>query len=89
MSWSIAQIGYGYSTGTVLLRLGQPTGDIARFCFVRSFEIIKDQPSYRLLMALSALLLMPVDEALGDVTELPELARDEGLATVEETLSGQ
>ena len=80
MSWSIAQIGYGYNTDTVLRRLGQPTGDIARFCFSGSLEIIENQPSYRLLMALSCFFVDASRESLGDVTELPELARDEGLA---------
>jgi tetratricopeptide (TPR) repeat protein len=77
--WSIAQMGFGYGVKSVLARLGQPTSDIARFCFEGALERIRDKPAYNLLMALSLFATDASREALGCVAGLPELDRDEGL----------
>jgi hypothetical protein len=78
--WSIAQMGFGYGVDVVLSRLGQPTSDIARFCFEGAVERIRDKPAYNLLMALSLFAIDASREALGYVADVAVLDRDEGLA---------
>ncbi|MGB0388005.1 MAG: tetratricopeptide repeat protein [Ardenticatenaceae bacterium] len=92
--WSIAQMGFGYGVSSVLTRLGQPTNDIAKFCFEGAVEGIRDPstgsghrtPAHKLLMALSLFAPDASRDALGYVAELPELDRDDGLVALE-TLS--
>jgi len=81
--WSIAQMGFGYGVESILIRLGQPTSDIAQFCFEGALEGIRDKPAHKLLMALSMFATDASREALGYVADLPELDRDEGLVTLE------
>ena len=81
--WSVAQMGYGYAVEPVLRRLGQPTSDIARFCFEGALERIRGKPAHKLLMALSLFATDASREALGYVADLPELDRDEGLVELE------
>ncbi|HSD85682.1 MAG TPA: NB-ARC domain-containing protein, partial [Anaerolineae bacterium] len=81
--WSIAQVGMGHGIELVLKRLSQPTGDIARFCFEGAIEYIQGKPAHQLLMALSLFATDASREALGYVTELPILDRDEGLVALE------
>lgn len=81
--WSIAQIGFGYSTDTVLTRLGQPSGDISHFCFYNAVEMIKEKPAYSLLVALAMFPFDASREALGLVTGLPDLDRDDGLVMLD------
>jgi LuxR family glucitol operon transcriptional activator len=81
--WSVAQMGYGYGVDSVLRRLGEPTGDIARFCFEGAMESIQSKPAHTLLIALSLLDGKANRDRLGKVTDLPELDRDEGLVRLE------
>ncbi len=81
--WSIAQMGFGYSVESMLTRLGQPASDIARFCFEEALECIQAKPAYKLLMALSLFATDASRDALGYITDLPELDRDEGLVELE------
>lgn len=81
--WSVAQMGFGYGVEAVLTRLGQPTSDIAKFCFEGAVERIKSKPTYKLLLALSLFATDASREALGYVADLPELDRDEGLVELE------
>jgi tetratricopeptide (TPR) repeat protein len=81
--WSIAQMGFGYDVEAALTRLGQPTSDIARFCFEGAVERIRGKPAHKLLMALSLFVTDASREALGYVADLPELDRDEGLVELE------
>jgi hypothetical protein len=81
--WSVAQMGYGYGVEEVLQRLEHPGGDIAHFCFDRAIDLIRDRPSYTLLMALSSFPSDANRDALGYVTSLSELTRDESLVTLE------
>jgi tetratricopeptide (TPR) repeat protein len=81
--WSIAQMGFGYDVKTVLTRLGQPTSDIARFCFEGAVEGIRSKPAHKLLMALSLFATDASREALGCVADLSELDHDDGLVTLE------
>ena len=83
--WSVAQIGYGYDVESVLRRLGQPTGDIALFCFKEAVERIRGTDAHVLLMALSLFATDANREALGYVAGLGKdvMSRDEGLVTLE------
>lgn len=81
--WSIAQMGFGYEIEVVLTRLGQPTSDLAKFCFEGALNGIKGKAPYKLLMALSLAKESVCRETLGYVTKLPELDRDEGLVKLE------
>ena len=83
MVWSVAQIGYGYSVDAVLQRLGEPTGDIARFCFEEVTSNIRGTPAYRLLVALSLCTNGASREALSYVTELPPWECEEALVSLE------
>lgn len=83
--WSVALMGLGHSPEAVLHRLGEPSSDIAQFCFEGTMEHIRGDDAHKLAMALS---LFPSDasrEALGQVTGFGKgvLSRDEGLATLE------
>lgn len=81
--WSLAQMGFGYGTQRILERLGNPTGDIARFCFEGAIEQIKDNAAYKLLMVLSLCADSANRDALGYSSGLPELDRDDGLVQLE------
>lgn len=77
--WSIAQIGIGYSIEAVLMRLEQHTGSIAKFCFEEVVSQIRDKPAYKLLIALALFKTDASRLALGYVSNLSILERDEGL----------
>lgn len=81
--WSVAQMGLGYGIEAVLTRLGQPSNDIARFCFEGAVERIRGKSAHKLLLALALFAAAASREALGYVTDLPELDRDEGLVELE------
>jgi LuxR family glucitol operon transcriptional activator len=81
--WSVAQMGFGYGIETVLTRLGQPSSDIAKFCFEGAVERIRDHSSFKLLLALSLFTSNASREALGYITDLAELDRDDGLVELE------
>ncbi len=81
--WSVAQMGFGYDVEAVLTRLGQPSADIARFCFEGTVERIRDRPTHKLLLALSLFAVDADREALGYVADLPKLDRDDGLVELE------
>jgi tetratricopeptide (TPR) repeat protein len=83
--WSIAQIGYGYSASEVLRRLGNPWGDIARFCFEGTVERIRGKSACEILLALAVFATDASLEAVGYVAGFSEdiLSRDEGLIELE------
>ena len=83
--WSVAQIGAGYGVDVVLARLGNPKGDIARFCFEGTVERIRGTDTHKLLMALALFATDASREASGHVAGLAEdvLSRDEGLVELE------
>jgi LuxR family glucitol operon transcriptional activator len=83
IAWSVAQMGYGYGVEAVLRRLGQPSEDIARYCFEGAMQHIRGKPAHKLLMALSLFATDASREALGYVADLLELDRDDGLAELE------
>lgn len=81
--WSIGQINFGYSTKTVLTRLGHPNNDIIKFCFEESLTHIKDKPAYKILQSLSFFATDASRTALGYIASLPELDVDDGLVDLE------
>ncbi len=84
MVWSVAQMNYhGYDVKNVLHRLGDAKGDIARFCFERAIQIIKDKPAYLILVCLSISSYNATRKYLGEISDLSELDRDEGLVELE------
>lgn len=81
--WSIAQISSGYSTESVLRRLGDAHGDIVKFCFEGAISRIKNKPAFKLLLALSLFATDASRDALGHITDLSMYDRDEGLVELE------
>ena len=83
--WSIAQMGLGYGVENVLANLGQPSSDIARFCFDRAVEKIKETEAYSLLLSLSFFATDANRTALGQIAgfERDILGRDDGLVLLE------
>lgn len=81
--WSVAQMGFGYGVEAMLTRLGQPTSDVAKFCFEAAVERIRNKPAYQLLLALSIFAVDASRIALGFVTDLPDLDRNDGLVELE------
>lgn len=81
--WSIAQILAGYGIARVLNRLGEPSNDMARFCFEGVIEKIKANSAFQLLLALSIFKVNASREALGVVTKYSEVDRDDGLVLLE------
>ena len=88
LAWSVAQMGFGYGVDAVLIRLGNPKGDIARFCFEGAMERVRGTDAHKLLMALALFATDANREALGYVAGFGKdiLSRDEGLMVLE-TLS--
>lgn len=83
ITWSIAQMAFGYPVGVILKQLASPHSDIAKFCFDAIIGIIKNSAAYRLLLALSLFADSANREVLGFVTEFSELERDEGVVELE------
>ncbi len=81
--WSISQLGFGYGTEVVLRRLGEPTNDIARFCFSETLQAIHEKVSFRLLMALSVFTIDATRNALRFAANISEIGCDEGLVELE------
>jgi tetratricopeptide (TPR) repeat protein len=81
--WTVAQMGFGYRLETIFDRLGQPTNDIAKFCFEAAIERIQNRPAQKLLMALSMFATDASRDALGYVANLSVLDRDDGLVDLE------
>lgn len=74
---------FGYSPDNVLTRLGSPTNDIIHFCFDQAVIQLSDQPAAKILITLSYFTGTASREALGQVTQLSMLDRDEGLVALE------
>lgn len=82
--WSIAQMGLGYGADTVLGRLGDPKGDIARYCFEGAVDNIKGTDAYRVLMALTCFTPDASRDAVGYVAGIEDrVSRDEALVLLE------
>jgi tetratricopeptide (TPR) repeat protein len=82
--WSVAQISSGYSAESVLRRLGNGHGDIARFCFEEVVQKIQpNKQAYQILMILSIFQTEASREAIGVIADLSEFDRDDGLVLLE------
>ena len=79
--WTIGRIGFGSRIDTVLAKLGNRKGDIARFCYEESIEGIKNKDSFKLLLALALCKGNASREELGIIAgfKKDELSRDDGL----------
>ncbi|MCO5186252.1 MAG: ATP-binding protein, partial [Anaerolineae bacterium] len=85
ISWSIAQIHFGYEVDSVLFKLGNATGDIAQYCFSSSLNAIRRTEAFTILLVIS---LVPSYSYLnrskiGQITGLSDSDRDEGLVILE------
>jgi tetratricopeptide (TPR) repeat protein len=81
--WSIAQMGFGTSIETVLHRIGDAEGDIARYCFQGALELIRGKPAHTLLMALAIFTRDASRVMLGCIADVSNADRDEGLGQLE------
>lgn len=83
--WSVAQMGFGYSTDAVLTQLSQPISDITKFCFEVSVASIRGRAAHKTLMALSLFASGASREAVGSITDFGEglISSDEALVTLE------
>ncbi|MEH1916453.1 tetratricopeptide repeat protein [Nostoc sp.] len=60
----------GYSLKFVLEQLASATGDVARFCFEKSVQGMKGEPSHKLLMSLAIFPDAPIQGAVAEVAGL-------------------
>jgi len=76
---------YGHSVEDILHRLGNPQGNLARYCFESAVRQIKDKPTFDILLALAIFATDASRESLGIVAgfENDLLSRDEGLVELE------
>lgn len=81
--WSIAQMGFGTHIETVLRRIGDAEGDIARYCFQGALELIRGTAAQRLLMSLAIFARDASRVMLGTIADLSNADRDEGLGQLE------
>lgn len=83
LKWSIGLIAAGYPPETVLYKLGEPSSDIIRFCFEQSLSAITGTSAEKLLIALSYFVTSASRTALGTISQLSTLDRDDGLVVLE------
>lgn len=81
--WSIAQMGFGANVETVLHRIGDAEGDIARYCFQGALELIRSKPAHTLLIALAIFTRDASRVMLGRIADVSNADRDEGLGQLE------
>lgn len=77
--WTVAQMGRGYSTESALRRLGDAAGDIAKFCFDGSIELIRQKSSFSIILGLSLFSTSASKDALKFISNLSLLDCEEGL----------
>ncbi len=74
---------FGHDVTTILSRLGQPNNDVTKFCFEEAIGRIKGKNSYKLLLTLSLFTTDASREALGNISDLSVLDRDDSLVELE------
>lgn len=77
--WTVAQIRRGYSTESALRRLGDATGDITKFCFDGSIDLVRQKSAYPLILGLSLFYSSGSKDALRSISDLSALDCEEGL----------
>ena len=83
--YAIGQVASGYSVETVLSRVAQASGDVARFCFEGSVGPLRGQQAHHLLMATAMFPKSPLRQAMVHTAGLVSdpLAVDEGIAQLQ------
>jgi len=81
--WSIANLGFGQNIEMVLRHLGAAKGDISFFCFGEVWKLIQDTTAYPLILSLALFATSADKDALGYISDLNELDRDDGLFDLE------
>ena len=82
--WSISRIALGEDVQLVLRRLGRPDSDVARFCFEGVVKHLRDNESYKLLIASALFAQDAPRQALGHVAGIEdELSCQDGLIALE------
>ena len=84
--WSMGQLNSGMKVDVLLKKLGSSKiRDIAKYCFEQSVLLIKNDPAYLLLAAISLFESGATRLTVGHVAGLStdEITRDEGLITLE------
>lgn len=83
--YAIGQVASGYSVETVLDRLPQATGDVARFCFEGSVGPLRGQKAHYLLMAMAMFPEQPLRATIAYTAGLASdpIAVEEGLAQLQ------
>jgi transcriptional regulator with XRE-family HTH domain len=83
--FSIGQRADGHSVATILERLTQSTGDLARFTFEESVTPLRGNPAHHLFLARAFFPTSPTGKALARVSGLSAdpIAVDEGLAQLQ------
>ncbi|MBF2049303.1 MAG: AAA family ATPase [Elainella sp. C42_A2020_010] len=76
ISYAVGQLANGTPLREIVQKIGQSDGDVARFCFESSVQPLKQQPAYRLLLALALFPAPALQEALVQVA-VPELEADQ------------
>ena len=86
LTYAIGQIANGYSMETVLSRVPQASGDVARFCFEGSVGPLRGKQVHMLLMALAMFPKSPLRVALAHTAGLESdpIAVEEGLAQLQQ-----
>ncbi len=62
--YAIGQVSSGYPLNSVLERLANASGDVARFCFKQSVQGMRGEPAHKLLMSLGIFPNFPIQTAL-------------------------
>lgn len=86
MIYAVGQLSGGYSHDTVLSRLSDRKGDVARFCFESLISPLREQPAHYILMAMSMFPVAPLREAVSYVAGLASdpIVADEGFARLQQ-----
>lgn len=84
--YAVGQLAFGYSLETVMTKLKQPYGDVARFCFDNSVTPLRGQPAHQLFMAIAMFPKSPLREAVIRVAGLDSnpIVAEEGLVLLQQ-----
>ncbi|MBU7587347.1 MAG: ATP-binding protein [Nostoc sp. TH1S01] len=84
--YALGQVSSGYSLSSVLAKLTNASGDVARFCFEQSVQGFAGQPAHKLLMSLAIFPNSPTQAAVAEVaglTNSPD-SNNDGLALLQQ-----
>jgi LuxR family glucitol operon transcriptional activator len=75
ISYAIGLLANGFSLPEILQTLAHPSGNVAKFCFETSVQLLREQPAHHLLMTLALFPSAALQDALGQVAT-PQLEVD-------------